>query len=45
MSLEDGDIIMSGTPKGVGNYKKSDIFKAEILQDDIVILTSSWQVS
>jgi 2-keto-4-pentenoate hydratase/2-oxohepta-3-ene-1,7-dioic acid hydratase in catechol pathway len=43
MSLEDGDIIMSGTPKGVGNYKKSDIFKAEILQDDIVILSSSWQ--
>lgn len=30
MSLEDGDIIMSGTPKGVGTYAKGDHFQAEI---------------
>lgn len=30
MSIEDGDIIMSGTPKGVGNYKKGDLFVGKI---------------
>jgi 2-keto-4-pentenoate hydratase/2-oxohepta-3-ene-1,7-dioic acid hydratase in catechol pathway len=44
MSLKDGDIIMSGTPKGVSTYKKSDIFRGEILYDDEVIVSSSWVV-
>lgn len=30
MTLEDGDVIMSGTPKGVATYSKSDVFVAEI---------------
>ncbi|NPA82619.1 MAG: fumarylacetoacetate hydrolase family protein [Epsilonproteobacteria bacterium] len=37
MSLEDGDIIMSGTPKGVGGYKRGDLFKAFIYLDGKVI--------
>ena len=30
MSFEDGDIIMSGTPKGVSTYKTGDQFRGEI---------------
>ncbi|MBD3808565.1 MAG: fumarylacetoacetate hydrolase family protein [Epsilonproteobacteria bacterium] len=38
MDLEDGDIIMSGTPKGVTTYKRGDIFKAEIYMDEKLII-------
>ena len=43
MSLEDGDIIMSGTPKGVGSYKKGDIFEAKIYENDKEILSCSFE--
>ena len=38
MTLEDGDIIMSGTPKGVATYQRDDIFEAEIFIEDESIL-------
>jgi 2-keto-4-pentenoate hydratase/2-oxohepta-3-ene-1,7-dioic acid hydratase in catechol pathway len=38
MSFEDGDIIMSGTPKGVGYYKLGDKFEAKIYLEDNLIL-------
>jgi len=38
MSLEDGDIIMSGTPKGVSVYQKGDQLKAEIYLDGDLVL-------
>jgi len=38
MSLEDGDIIMSGTPKGVTVYQKGDQLKAEIYLDGDLVL-------
>ena len=44
MSLEDGDIIMSGTPKGVGNYKIKDRFVGKIYCDDKLLIESSWVV-
>ncbi|CUV65753.1 Fumarylacetoacetate hydrolase [Sulfurovum sp. enrichment culture clone C5] len=44
MSLEDGDIIMSGTPKGVASYKSGDIFDAEIYMDSILILKEVFKV-
>ena len=44
MTLEDGDIIMSGTPKGVGNYKRGDIFTAKIYSNDELLLHSEWEV-
>ncbi|WP_428737352.1 fumarylacetoacetate hydrolase family protein [Sulfurimonas sp.] len=44
MSLEDGDIIMSGTPKGVGNYKIGDVFRGVIYHKDEVIIESFWRV-
>ncbi len=44
MSLEDGDIIMSGTPKGVGLYQKNDQFVGEIFCDDILLVRGEWIV-
>jgi len=44
MSLEDGDIIMSGTPKGVGTYNVGDIFIGKIYCDDQLLTQSQWQV-
>jgi len=38
MSFEDGDIIMSGTPKGVATYKRHDVFLAVIYVDKKVVL-------
>ena len=37
-SLEDGDIIMSGTPKGVGVVEKGDEFIGRILQNGKVLV-------
>ena len=44
LNLEDNDIIMSGTPKGVGNYKIGDKFKAVIFENDKEILNCEWMV-
>jgi len=44
MSLEDGDIIMSGTPKGVGTYKVGDVFVAKLYCDNKLILEESFNV-
>ena len=44
LSLEDNDIIMSGTPKGVGNYKIGDKFRAVIFENDKEILNCEWSV-
>jgi 2-keto-4-pentenoate hydratase/2-oxohepta-3-ene-1,7-dioic acid hydratase in catechol pathway len=44
MTLEDGDIIMSGTPKGVGNYNIGDHFLGKIYCDDALIVSSQWDV-
>jgi 2-keto-4-pentenoate hydratase/2-oxohepta-3-ene-1,7-dioic acid hydratase in catechol pathway len=42
--LKDGDIIMSGTPKGVGEVKKGDEFEGRILEGDKVIVSKKWTV-
>jgi 2-keto-4-pentenoate hydratase/2-oxohepta-3-ene-1,7-dioic acid hydratase in catechol pathway len=44
MSLEDGDIVMSGTPKGVGTYSLNDTFVGKIYIEDILVVSSSWIV-
>ena len=44
MTLEDGDIIMSGTPKGVGTYKIGDIFKGEIYYNNNILISNSFIV-
>lgn len=44
MSLENGDVIMSGTPKGVGNYKKGDIFIGRVYEEDTLLIETTWIV-
>ena len=44
MTLEDGDIIMSGTPKGVGNYKVGDKFVGKIFSEDRLLVETFWLV-
>ena len=44
MSFDDGDIIMSGTPKGVGTYTIGDRFIGKIFCDDELLVESKWQV-
>ncbi len=42
MSLDDFDIIMSGTPKGVGNYRRGDNFLAEIYVGEKLLISQKW---
>ncbi len=44
MSLEDNDIIMSGTPKGVGTYKAGDRFRGQVFAGEKLLLEKVWEV-
>lgn len=44
MSFEDGDIIMSGTPKGVNTYKIGDAFVGRIYSNEKLLVESKWIV-
>ncbi len=44
MTLEDGDVIMSGTPKGVATYKKHDVFLAVIYIDGKIAVKEEFVV-
>ena len=44
LSLEDGDILMSGTPKGVGEFKKGDVFIGKILYENSIIIEEIFEV-
>jgi len=43
-SLDDFDIIMSGTPKGVGKVEKGDEFIGRIYKDGEVLVEKKWVV-
>ena len=45
MTLEDGDIIMSGTPKGVATYAKGDLFLAVIDVEGKTVLKEEFLVT
>lgn len=45
MSLEDGDIIMSGTPKGVATYNIGDEFVGRIYSNDTLLAETKWIVT
>jgi len=40
----DYDLLMSGTPKGVGTFKKGDIFKGRILYNETAVVEKEWVV-
>jgi 2-keto-4-pentenoate hydratase/2-oxohepta-3-ene-1,7-dioic acid hydratase in catechol pathway len=44
MSLEENDIIMSGTPKGVGTYRVGDRFRGQVFSGDTLLLEAEWEV-
>jgi len=44
MTLEDGDVIMSGTPKGVATYRRHDVFLAIIYVDKKIVLKEEFIV-
>jgi acylpyruvate hydrolase len=45
MSLEDGDVVMTGTPKGVGPLIKGDHLKGKIFQQGRLLVAANWLVS
>ena len=42
MTLEDGDIIMSGTPKGVATYNRGDRFVGRVYSNDKLLVEKKW---
>ena len=44
MTLEDNDIIMSGTPKGVGTYSIGDRFVGQVFAGELLLLEKEWVV-
>ncbi len=43
MTVEDHDIIMTGTPKGVGTYQQGDLFEMKLYEKEALLLVSSWK--
>ncbi len=42
MTLEDNDIIMSGTPKGVGTYSIGDRFVGQVFSGETLLVEKEW---
>ena len=43
MKLEDGDIILSGTPKGVSTYQIGDRFVGQVFSGDRLLVEQEWE--
>lgn len=41
-TLEDGDIVMTGTPKGVGQIIAGSQFSGQVLHQNTVLVSASW---
>lgn len=44
MTLEENDIVMTGTPKGVGSFIKDDIFVGKIFSSGKELISRTWVV-
>ncbi len=44
MTFEDGDIIMSGTPKGVATYHQGDRFVGRVYSNEKLLIEKEWTV-
>ena len=42
MTLEEGDVIMSGTPKGVATYRRGDCFVGRVYAGERLLLEAAW---
>ena len=45
MSLSDGDIVMTGTPKGVGIIDKGDVFSTIVKNNERTVIEETWIAS
>jgi 2-keto-4-pentenoate hydratase/2-oxohepta-3-ene-1,7-dioic acid hydratase in catechol pathway len=43
MSFSDGDILMTGTPKGVGVFSAGDVFIGRLYQGEALLIEQQWQ--
>lgn len=43
IELEDGDIVMTGTPAGVGEIVAGDIFEGQVRSREHVLVSKQWQ--
>jgi len=41
-TLEDGDIIMTGTPAGVGEIRSGQLFEGTVLQGEKILVSATW---
>jgi len=41
-TLEDDDLVMTGTPEGVGVINKGELFEGAVLAGDDVLVSASW---
>jgi 2-keto-4-pentenoate hydratase/2-oxohepta-3-ene-1,7-dioic acid hydratase in catechol pathway len=41
--LEDGDIVMTGTPAGVGPVEAGALFEARLLYENTELVDASWR--
>lgn len=44
MSFENGDILMTGTPSGVGIVNKADVFIGRVFNGDQLLVSREWRV-
>ena len=44
MSFEDGDIVMTGTPRGVGSYSEGELFELRLYDGERLLTKGSWRV-
>ena len=44
LSFEDGDLIMTGTPKGVAAIRMGDTFVGKIFENEQLIVAGLWVV-
>jgi 2-keto-4-pentenoate hydratase/2-oxohepta-3-ene-1,7-dioic acid hydratase in catechol pathway len=44
LSFENGDILMSGTPQGVGSFNVGDVFLGRILFDNNILIEETFEV-
>lgn len=45
LTLDDGDVVMTGTPKGVGEVHKGDVFLGRLKCGDTTLLEVEWVAS
>jgi len=43
MTLQDGDIVMTGTPKGVGEIEAGAVFEGKVIVKNKELISKQWQ--